>query len=168
MIIREEQPTDIPAIRAIHDAAFGGTAEARLVDRLRQSEDLLISLIAIEDGALVGHILFSKLPIELTDGTVLKGAALAPMAVLPSQQRRGISSVLVRESIAKCRLLGIQVIAVLGHPTYYPRFGFTARSGKAIDCKYTCENFMALELESGILHGVRGKARYAPAFSDFD
>jgi len=166
MLIREETPEDREVIRAVNRLAFGGDAEGNLIDRLRSDGDILLSLVAQVDGEVVGHILFSKLESE-THGGKIKAAALAPMAVTPEFQGRGIGSALVERGLALCRERGYSVVVVLGHPDYYPRFGFNAAKGQLLESPYSGlgEAYMALELSPGALSGVSGKIRYPEAFA---
>src|SRR5207249_3285419 len=121
--IRRETPDDIPAIRQIHTVAFGQLNKAELVDALRQHNALIISLVAVQDGCLVGHIVFS--PVTITSSTAtIEALGLAPMSVLPAYQRRGIGSQLVEAGLTACHHTPYGVVIVLGHPHYYPRFGF--------------------------------------------
>jgi putative acetyltransferase len=154
--------------------AFGQPQEASLVDALRASAHPHVSLVAVEDGEVVGQIFFSPVSIE-PDETVSKKAVaatgtamgLAPMAVLPQHQNQGIGSQLVREGLQACLRLGCEVVVVLGHPEYYPRFGFVPASRKGLRCEYDVpdEVFMATELVPGALEGVRGLVKYHPEFS---
>lgn len=163
-VIRPEEPGDRAAIQAVNAAAFGQDDEADLVDRLRQDGLVIASLVAVEGttGEIVGHILFSDLPIE-TDTRTIRAAALAPMAVLPAFQRQGVGSALVRAGLEACRGLGIEAVVVLGHPDYYPRFGFSAETAKRLRAPYAGEAFMALELTPGVLQGIDATLRYPPA-----
>ena len=122
-------------------------------------------LIADDDDAIVGHILFS--PVTLTAHPGLRIMGLAPMAVVPARQRQGIGSALIREGLEHCRRLGFGAVIVLGHAEYYPRFGFTPASRFGLGCEYDVpdEVFMALELYEGILQGKSGTIRYHPAFA---
>jgi putative acetyltransferase len=166
MLIREETPEDREVIRAVNRLAFGGDAEGELIDRLRADGDILLSLVAQVDGEVVGHILFSKLKAE-THGGMIKAAALAPMAVTPEFQGRGIGTALVERGLALCRERGYTVVIVLGHPDYYPRFGFDARLGQSLSSPYSelGAAYMALELVPGTLTGVSGSVRYPEAFA---
>jgi putative acetyltransferase len=165
MKIRSERPTDFEAIRAVNQAAFETNTEADLVERLREQASPLISLVADDSGSIVGHILFS--PAVLLGHPNVKVMGLAPMAVLPPWQRRGIGSALVRTGLEACRELGFAVVIVVGHPKYYPRFGFQPASRFALACEYDVpdEVFMVLELEPGALSGKTGTIRYHPAFA---
>lgn len=164
MIVRPEQPADITATRQVNLAAFDTPAEADLVDALRAEARPLVSLVGEVDGEVVGHILFS--PVSLGEHTGLHLMGLAPMAVLPSHQRRGIGSALVRAGLQHCRQLGIGAVAVLGHPDYYPRFGFRPSTRFGISSEYDApaEAFMVLELQEGYLAGRSGVIRFHPAF----
>src|SRR4051812_4691802 len=123
-VIRPERPTDHDAIREVNRLAFGGEDEARLVAALRDGGYVRVSLVAEEGGRVVGHVLFGDLPIVTAGGTFQALAlTLAPLAVLPSHQRRGIGSLLVREGLRACREAGHRIVVVLGHPDFYPRFG---------------------------------------------
>src|SRR5436190_9240659 len=121
--IRHEAAADHEAVRHVNRLAFGGEDEARLVDALRSGGHSRVSLVAEVEGRVVGHVLFSEVPI-LTDGGTVAALSLAPMAVLPDFQRRGVGSALVREGLEVCRA-GHRIVVVLGHPAFYPRFGFS-------------------------------------------
>ncbi len=163
MIIRPERQADFAKIHRLVEAAFGGAAEADLVDGLRADGDVLASLVAELDGEVVGHLLFSSLPIAHEDGTI-RGAALAPLCAAPARQGQGVGSALVRAGIEACIGLGLEAIVVLGQPGYYARFGFSAEAAREIRSPYSGgPAFMALSLKPG--PGLRGEARYAPAFA---
>ena len=160
--IREEQPADIAAIREVNLQAFGQAGEGSLVDVLRASGAVLLSLVAIEDDQVVGHIMYSPLQV----GGVT-GAALAPMAVLPDHQGQGIGSQLVRAGTQRLEESGCPFIIVLGHPHYYPRFGFTPAGDRGITCQWEVpsEAFMLLVLDHEKMATVSGRAVYRPEFS---
>lgn len=169
IIIRHETPSDIPAIHAVNKQAFDGReAEAGLVDAIRKSKNFIpeLSLVAEENGQILGHILFSRIHIETESGSV-SAIALAPMAVLPGYQKQGIGSQLVRRGLDECKRLGHTIVIVLGHTAYYPRFGFSAASAKSLECPFgDCgDAWMALELIPGALQGARGKVVYPSAFT---
>src|SRR3990170_2235551 len=166
MQIRPERAEDIASVRAVNRAAFDTSAEADLVDVLRAQAKPLLSLVADDAGSIVGHILFS--PVGLSGHPELKIMGLAPMAVLPGSQRRGIGSALVRAGLRGCSELGYAAVVVLGHPKYYSRFGFVPASRFGIGCEYDMpdEAFMAIELEPGVLAGRSGTIRYNPAFAN--
>jgi putative acetyltransferase len=161
-MIRTTTPSDHNAIRDLVSAAFGQPDEADLVARLRADGDALVELVATEEGAITGHILYSRLAIVRTDET-LSAAALAPVAVAPSHQRRGVGAALIRAGNAACAQLGLAAIIVLGHAEYYPRFGFSAATAESLDAPFSGPAFMALELAPDRLRGG-GRVRYAPAF----
>jgi putative acetyltransferase len=161
--IREETPADLAAIREVNRLAFGRDDEARLVDALRDGGYARASLVAEVDGQVVGHLLFSDLPIVTREGTT-PALSLAPMAVIPSHQRRGIGTMLVREGLRACRDAGHQVVIVLGHPEFYPRFGFSAKMAERLKAPFSGAAFMALELVPGALAAVAGEVRYPPPF----
>ena len=161
--VRKAEPEDAGAIQSILRAAFPSAAEARLVTLLEQQTDPLISLVAEVEGSLEGHILFSPVTLE-TSGVRIMG--LGPMAVAPSLQRRGIGSALVRAGLAACGEAGQVGVVVLGHPDYYPRFGFKHACSFGLECEFDVppEVFMAMELDPGALRPYRGVVRYHPAF----
>jgi putative acetyltransferase len=162
-VIRPETPDDHAAIRAVNCRGFGGEDEADLVDRLRAEGLAIASLVAVESERILGHILFSELPIETGSGTI-RAAALAPMAVLPERQNQGIGSALVREGLEACRRGGIEAAIVLGHPAYYPRFGFSAKTAEALRAPFSGPAFMALELAPGAL-APGGTVKYPSPFA---
>lgn len=166
MIIRPEVPADIPAIHHLHKAAFGQSAEAQLVGALRANGKALVSLVAVEDGGVVGHILFSPVSIETIPAGMI-AAGLAPLAVLPSFQRRGIGAELARAGLQACRDAGIGLVVVLGNHRYYHRFGFTRACDAGLENEYGADDhFMALPLQEDILQGVNGLVRYSVEFSE--
>lgn len=166
LTIRPEQPADAAAIFEVHRAAFPTDAEARLVDRLRAHANARVSLVAVVDELIVGHIVFS--PVSLvTPAAAIAGLGLAPLAVLPAHQRRGIGSTLVREGLAVCRQLACPFVVVLGHPAYYPRFGFGRANALGITNEYQVdEQFMIRELAPGSLPVGGGLVRYGPEFAE--
>jgi putative acetyltransferase len=163
MLIREEVPSDAAAIAALNRAAFGGGYEADLIARLRADRLVIASLVAQVRAKIVGHILFSMLPTEM-DGRTTRAAALAPMAVQPELQNQGIGSKLVEEGLKAARARRIEAVVVLGHPAYYPRFGFSADLARRLAAPFSGEAFMALELVPGALDGSMGSVSYPAAF----
>ena len=165
--IRPETSGDITAIRHTINHAFGRAAEADLVDALRQNGKATLSLVAEDNDRIVGHILFSPVVIEAAESE-LHGVGLAPLAVWPERQNEGIGSMLVLRGLAECRNAGHRFVVVLGHPEYYPRFGFIPASRFNIKSEYDVrdEVFMALELQSNALRSCAGIARYQPEFSE--
>jgi putative acetyltransferase len=164
LTVRDETPADRGAVREVNRLAFGRDGEARLVDALRDGGYARVSLVAVVDGRVVGHILFSTLPITTVDGPPIEALALAPMAVVPARQRQGVGSALVREGLRACREAGHRAIVVLGHTEFYPRFGFSAALARRLSSPFSGPAFMALELTPGALDGVAGEVRYPPPF----
>ena len=164
VLVREEQPADQRAIHAVNAAAFETDAEARLVDALRAGGGLTLSLVAVVDGELAGHIAFSPVTVTRADGTTIEGVGLAPMAVVPSRQRAGIGGRLIADGLRRLREAGHRFCVVLGHPAYYPRHGFVRASthGLAWDRPAPDEAFLVQALVPGGLGGVRGIVRYRP------
>lgn len=165
-LIRLESDQDHDTVRTVNRLAFKQDAEARLVDALRASGFAPASLVAEINSQVVGHIMFSDLPIITPAGSVA-ALALAPMAVLPEFQRQGIGSALVRRGLEVCKEQGQPIVVVLGHPDFYPRFGFSAKLAEPLKSPYGGRpSFMAVELVPGALEGVAGKVVYSPPFND--
>ena len=163
IVIREEQPDDIGAIREVHRRAFGQDQEGNIVDALRANGAALTSLVATVDGRVVGHIMYSPLSVrgELT------GAALGPMAVIPEHQRQGIGSQLVETGNRRLDEAGCPFIVVVGHAHFYPRFGFKSASTQGITCEWDVPDdvFMLLVLDQAKMGRVSGLATYRHEFS---
>ncbi|HEY7180006.1 MAG TPA: N-acetyltransferase [Blastocatellia bacterium] len=167
MTVRPEKPEDVPAIRVVNEQAFGRPAEADLVDALRRNGKATLSLVAEDNACIVGHILFSPVTIQSNE-TELIGIGLAPLAVIPERQNQGIGSMLVEEGLKRLREAGHRLVVVLGHPNYYPRFGFVPASSFNVKSEYDVadEVFMAMELREGALRDQSGIARYQPEFNE--
>ena len=165
--IRAEKYEDVNAISHVNNKAFGQKNEAELIDKLRTRGVLTISLVAIINKQVVGHIAFSPVTVE-SESSNWEAIALAPMAVLPEYQRQGIGSQLVRAGLDECQRLGHIIIVVLGHPDYYPRFGFVSAKEQGVDCQYDVpqEAWMLLEIQEGALAGRKGTVRFQPEFQD--
>jgi putative acetyltransferase len=163
VIIRCESITDLPAIRDVNEAAFERTDEAGLVDRLRVEGVVLLSLVAEHRSQIVGHILFSRMWIDTAHRSI-SAVALAPMAVLPAYQRQGIGGRLIRDGLSRLRKQGEEIVIVVGHPDYYPCFGFSTEKARSLESPFPGQAFMALDLRPGALDGMRGRVRYPPAF----
>ena len=166
LIVREEEKRDWTAVHALNVSAFETPVEADLVDALRQEAHPIVSLVAEDESVIVGHILFS--PVILSGFPHLKIMGLAPMAVSPKRQRSGIGSKLVGAGLKKCRELDYGAVVVLGHPDYYPRFGFSPSTRFGIRSEYDVPDdvFMVVELRPGYLHGAQGIIQYHTAFSN--
>jgi putative acetyltransferase len=164
--IRMETAADAPTIRAVLQAAFAGDAEAELLVQLRKDGDLLGGLVAENAGnGTVGYVAFVRLAVEV--GPAAKPAAgLAPLAVTPTEQRRGIGSALVLEGLEQLKLRGEQVVFVLGDPAFYSRFGFCAGAAAAFASPYAGPHFMALPFTTDA--PTAGRVSYPVAFSRFD
>jgi putative acetyltransferase len=162
-VIVEETPDDVGAIAALNRAAFGGEAEVEIIDRLRRDGLFALSLVERDGDGVVGHILFSALDVSI-EGRAIRAVALAPMAVAPRRQRQGIGSRLVRHGLGTLADRGYNAVIVLGHPEYYPRFGFSAALASRLTAPFSGPAFMALELSPGALAGAGGVVRYPRAF----
>jgi len=165
--IRPEQPEDAPAIFELHLQAFAQDQESRLVDALRDEGDIDpdLSLVAVYDDNIIGHILFC--PISIVSGTIETPAlALATLGVHQDFQGMGLGKALTEAGLSECRRLGNRIVIVIGHPGYYPRFGFTAAKDSRITAPFPCADdvFMALPLKPGALDGIGGMVRYPAAF----
>ena len=167
-VIRSEIPADRDHIFDVNVQAFGEDEEARLVDTLRDGGNFnpALSIVAVHGDRIIGHILFPPITIE-SDGAHVPALALAVLAVHPLFQCQGIGSALIEEGLGACRRLGHRIIIVVGHPKYYPLFGFTQARRQGIDVTFPCpdESLMALPLVPGALDGVGGMVRYHPALS---
>lgn len=161
--IREERPADVDAIRRVNRAAFEQEQEGDLVDALRRGGAAMLSLVAVADGEVVGHVLYSPASIGMPSG-----AALAPMAVLPDFQRQGIGTRLVETGNRMLKDSGCPFVIVVGHPHYYPRFGFVPARRLGITCEWEVPDdvFMILVFDAVAMHGVSGLARYRDEFKN--
>jgi len=160
--IRVERPGDVDAVREVNRQAFAQDDEGRLVDTLRENGAVLLSLVAVLDEAVVGHILFSP----ATAGG-LDGAALAPMAVAPADQRKGIGSQLVTHGLDALRERGCPFVVVIGYPEFYPRFGFRPALPMGLTCDWDVPPgvFMVNVLDLPAGPRLRGHVSYRPEFS---
>lgn len=184
--IRAEAEGDAEGIFQVHRETFGQEDEARLVEALRRGGYCRVSLVAeikgdtagpIDDAlgrqassgtldTIVGHVLFSEISIRADNGDVMPALSLAPVAVLPALQRRGIGSALVREGLSKCREAGHRIAIVVGDARFYERFGFSTAAAQPLSSPYSGEHWLAIELLPGGLSGVSGHVEYSPPFSD--
>jgi putative acetyltransferase len=164
--IRDEQPGDAAAIRELTTFAFGGPCEAQIIDALRTACPGLLSLVAVENGEIIGHILFSPVTVEGKKGTI-SGMGLGPMAVLPERQHQGLGTSLVRQGLARLREEGCPFVVVLGHPDYYPRFGFMPASMYGLRSQWDGvpdEAFLVIIGNEQTMNGVHGVVRYRDEF----
>ena len=158
--------SEISAVRRVNNAAFPTANEADLVEALRQDRDAWLPGLSVvataPDGEVVGHALLTRCHV---DGT--PALALAPVAVLPDWQRRGAGTAMIHALLDSAHAAGEQLVLVLGHPAYYPRFGFVPASGYGIKPPFEVpdEAMLALALDPGRPVPV-GSIRYAPAFGD--
>lgn len=162
MDIRDERPADVRSIRQLNRRAFGRDQEANIVDALRSNRATLLSMIAVDEDDVVGHVMYS--PVTIGEMT---GAGLGPMAVVPEHQRQGIGSDLVTTSLERLRSAACPFVVVIGHPAFYPRFGFKPASPYGISCEWPVpdEVFMINVLDPRHMRTVKGLARYRPEFS---
>jgi putative acetyltransferase len=168
--IRPERAGDADAIRALNDAAFGGTVESRIVDDLRGTERWIEggSLVAVDGtGRIIGHVLLSIGDLVGANGAVRRIWMLGPIAVAPDRQKQGIGSALMKRAIGLAAERAQPVICLLGHASYYPRFGFESARGIGIEPPrpWRDESWLALRLPAWD-PTLRGTARFPPAFPD--
>lgn len=167
IIIRAEAASDAREIHRLVTLAFGQDDEAVLVDAIRQEEgfDPRLSLVATESGTLTGHVLLSPILIR-SSGEEIPALSLAPVSVLPQCQGKGVGSRLIERALEIVRELGHHIVVVIGHPSYYPRFGFSPAREKGLEVSWPVpdEAFMVMELVAGALEGIRGEVVYPPAF----
>lgn len=172
--IRPETPADHAAVHELNRRAFAQAAEADLVDALRRNASPHLSLVAEAQDRIIGHIFFSPVDIfpvqAVSQAAPISVMGLAPMAVHPERQQQGIGSKLVREGLQACRRMGVQAVVVLGHPAYYPRFGFQPATAFGLRSEYDVpmEAFMAMELKPGALADIQGTVKYDAAFGEVE
>lgn len=159
--VRDEQPLDRKAVYDVVEAAFGQSAEAELVEELRECGDSAISLVADDGGRIVGHVLLSKV------GASFPALALAPVSVIPTSQRKGIGSALVNGAVNRARSEGWAAIFVLGDPVYYERFGFDRNAAAGFASPYAGGHFMMLKLSPSLII-TTGELHYPSAFAALD
>ena len=167
MIIRPEAVEDQEAVRYVNEQAFGRAGEANLVESLHAAHKIILSLVAVQDGEIVGHILFCPVVVEAKPERY-DAVSLGPMAVLPQFQRQGIGSALVRSGLEALRQSHHQVIIVLGHPEFYSRFGFSPAGSFGVGCQFDVpdEAFMLAELSPDAGTGKSGIVIYPPEFTE--
>jgi putative acetyltransferase len=166
-LIRLETQEDNSAVRHVNEQAFHQENEATLVDRLRLRGVLTVSLVAVGGGKVIGHIAFSPVTIG-PEPAASKALTLAPVAVLPEQQRQGVGSQLVRAGLEECRRLEYEIVVVVGHPEYYPRFGFVPAQPKGLICEFEVPDpaWMVMELRPGALAEKRGIVGFQTEFRE--
>jgi putative acetyltransferase len=166
--IRPEERSDYPDIEQLLRTSFGGDEEVSLVTGIRDSEYYIpdLTLAAVSDSRIVGYIMFSDITIDMKSGLV-PALSLAPMAVLPELQGRGIGTRLIERGLSAAKEYGHRIIIVIGHPDYYSRFGFlpASRFGFEVGIEVPDEAFMVLGLSEGVLEGIGGMVRYSPPFN---
>jgi putative acetyltransferase len=163
VVIREREPGDDEAIRRLNDLAFGGSEESELVVALRAADLAAVELVWTEGREIVGHLMMSALSVFIDDEPV-PSLSLAPMSVRPDRQRIGIGTALVEAGLELARKREWQAVIVLGHPDFYPRFGFEAELAEGLEAPFSGEAFMALELVDGALDGDDGLVVYPSPF----
>lgn len=167
--IRPENNADIPRIYQVTELAFRQNNESELINKVRSSEAFIpgLSLVAVLNEQIIGHILFSKIHIQTAKGPK-EVLSLAPMAVIPDHQQKGVGGQLIRAGLEEAAKSGFAGVLVLGHPGYYPRFGFQPAADFGIECPFPApaEAWMALELIPGGLKNKAGMAVFPEVFND--
>jgi putative acetyltransferase len=162
LVIRVERADDVAEIRAVNVAAFSTPAEAGLVDRLRADGDLVLSLVAERDGVIAGHVGFSRMTID-DNGLWHNAVALAPVAVRPALQRKGVGQALIERGLEALKAQDETLIFVLGSHDYYKRFGFDLSEAEPFACAFAGPHFQLLRLSDG--GPLSGRVQYAAAFA---
>jgi putative acetyltransferase len=167
IVVRLEKTEDIDSIHHVNKQAFARDSEAMLVDKLRSHSVLTVSLVALQNNEIVGHIAFSPVTIE-PEHSGFAAITMAPLAVLPAYQNKGAGSQLVRAGLEECRRLGCGLVFLVGHPDYYPRFGFIPAGPKGFKCEFEVPDnaWMVLELREGASAGRQGTVRFRPEFRE--
>ena len=160
--VRDETPDDVAAIRKVNDLAFDQPLEGHIVDELRKHQAVQLSLVALVDGQVAGHILFSP----VTSGAGRAGSGLGPMAVAPDHQRQGVGAALIAAALPRLREAGCPFVVVLGHHEYYTRFGFVPASRHGLRCEWDVpdEAFMVHVIDAEATRAAAGLVRYRPEF----
>jgi putative acetyltransferase len=165
--IRKERPGDEKAVFEVNFHAFGRDAESKIIDLLRINCPERTSLVAVDGGKITGHILFTPARIACGQNTAT-GMGLAPLAVDPECQRKGIGTALLEAGLTELRAAGVPFIAVVGHPGFYPKFGFEKASKYGLRCEYDAvpdEAFMILVFQPQAIQRMRGTVKMRPEFS---
>ena len=164
--VRPERPEDYADVRRVLEAAFPTPAEAQLVERVRAAATDRVAWVAERAGSVIGQVLLTPVTIGSGDRAA-RGMGLGPVSVDPAHQRRGVGGALIEAGLAACRARGDRLVVVLGHPSYYPRFGFEPAWPHGLYYGTPGENpaFMVRGLVDGALEGLAGEVRYVDAFS---
>jgi putative acetyltransferase len=165
---RTELPADGPAIRAVHLLAFQRSEEADLVEKVRDSGAVKLSMVALHEGAIVGHVMFS--PVQVGEGpAAVDGLGLAPVGVLPHRQKQGIGSQLITDALRTLEAARWPFVVVLGDPAFYRRFGFRPAREFGVHCKWNVppDTFMLLSFDQDRIAKISGLARYRGEFDSF-
>ncbi len=167
--IRNSSESDLRDVLSVESQAFGGDEESELVNELLcdSSAMPLLSLIALNDERAIGHILFTRARLIDTDDSI-SAVILAPLAVIPKKQGKGVGGQLIREGLRLLSDSGVELVFVLGHPEYYPRHEFRPASALGFDAPYPipkeyADAWMVQALRPGVLDRVRGKVACADA-----
>src|SRR5688500_7657639 len=161
VVIRDEAPLDVAAVRALHQSGFGRATEALLVDALRADGSGIISPVAVIANELAGHVMFSKMTAPF------RALGLGPVAMLPDRQRKGIGGRLIRAGLARAKADGWEGVFVVGDPRYYEQFGFSAEKAKGFRSPYAGPYLMVLALSTGDAPATTGRTEYRFAFGAF-
>ena len=164
LTIRPEEPQDRDAIHELNVAAFAREDEAKLVEELRDGNHARLSLVAVAGGQVIAHVMFSAVQV-MTDAGPMQALALAPVSVQPEHQKQGLGSALVQDGLRLAAQRHHRVVLVVGDAAFYARFGFSQELAKPLKCRFSGENFLALELVPGALRGVEGMVMYPPPFA---
>lgn len=167
--LRKETPDDFKEVFEVNQMAFGQDNEAKLVDALRSNPAVFVpelSIVATEDHKIVGHILYTKINIKDDKGNIYESLGLAPMAVRPALQKKGIGGQLIKKGLEVAKDLGFKSVIVLGHENYYPKFGFEPAVKWNIKAPFDVPSnaFMAIELEQNGLKSISGTVIYPKEF----
>lgn len=165
--VRHEVPADINAVAQLITESFKKPDTAVFVARVRREVTVCLSLVAEDASTIVGHVVFATVPLTI-DGRTVRAAYLACAAVGTALHKQGIGGRLIRDGLSQLRADGFEAVLVLGHPTYYPRFGFSSELAQKIRAPFSGKAFMALELTDGALAGISGEATFHPLYTDGD
>ena len=168
--IRQELRSDYEQIDALLGSAFQGKQEVVLVNQIRESQDYIpgLSFVAVDNNAIVGHLLFSKIQLTFDSGEACQILSLAPLSVLPQHQKQGVGSALVLHGLNEVRKSAYPLIVVVGHPQYYLKFDFVLAKPFGLRLKYEVPDnaFFVMEIEKGFLHQRSGLVEFPEYFDD--